>query len=180
MPFEVNPNSCHSSHPGTCAWHSATCWATCSATQMTLKFRRARGFTLIELMAAVSVAGVLTSIALPSFEAQLQRARRSDALVTMMQLQGAQERWRSNGASYGSLTDIGGSPASPAGHYTLQVVSADAEGYEMMATANGAQARDAGCRHLALRMLGTNPVYASGPDATVANPAPANAKCWSL
>ena len=139
-----------------------------------------RGFTLIELMAVIALTGVLTGLALPSFEAQLQRARRSDALVSMLQLQGAQERWRSNGARYGSLLDIGAASVSQGGHYTLQVVSADEDGYEMRATANGLQARDAGCRNLALRMVGANPIYASGPDAAVANSASLNARCWSL
>ena len=141
---------------------------------------RSRGFTLIELMVTIALVGVLTSIALPSFEGLLQRVRRADALVTMLQLQSAQERWRSHGARYGSLTDIGASPLSPAGHYTMQVVSADEDGYEVMATANGSQARDTGCRHLALRMVGANPVYASGPNASVTNAAAVNAKCWSL
>ena len=138
------------------------------------------GFTLIELLTTIALIGVLTSLALPSFETLLQRVRRSDALATMMQLQSAQERWRSNSVRYGSLADIGASTVSPAGHYTLQVVSADEDGYEMMATANGAQARDAGCRHMALRMVGANPVYASGPNASVANSASINARCWSL
>lgn len=139
-----------------------------------------RGFTLLELLIVVSLAGVLVSIALPSFEAQLQRARRSDALVTMLQLQSAQERWRSNGVRYGSLADIGSPSVSAAGHYTLRVVSADEDSYELLATASGSQARDMPCRNMAVRMVGANPVYASGPDATVANPASANAKCWSL
>ena len=41
--------------------------------------RRAAGFTLIETLAAVSIAGVLASIAYPTFEAPIQRARRTDA-----------------------------------------------------------------------------------------------------
>ena len=40
--------------------------------------RAARGFTLVELLAAVSIAGVLSSIAWPSFEGSLQRARRAE------------------------------------------------------------------------------------------------------
>ena len=42
--------------------------------------RRARGFTLIESMVALAVTGVLSSIAYPSVEAQVLRARRTDAL----------------------------------------------------------------------------------------------------
>lgn len=138
------------------------------------------GFTLIEMLAVVSLTGALTSVALPTFEGQLQRARRSDVLVTMMQVQAAQERFRSNGARYGSLADIGAPGVSSAGHYALLAVSADEDGYEVLATATGAQARDTACRNMSVRVVGANLVYASGPDATVANPAPLNGKCWSL
>ena len=138
------------------------------------------GFTLIELLAVVSMAGALTGVALPTFESQLQRTRRTDALVSMMQVQAAQERFRSNGARYGSLADIGTPGVSPAGHYSLQALSADEDGYVVLATATGTQARDANCRNLSLRMMGANPTYASGPDATVANPESVNRKCWSL
>lgn len=142
--------------------------------------RACGGFTLIEMLAVVAMTGVLTSIALPTFEGQLQRARRADVLVSMMQVQAAQERWRSNGARYGSLADIGTPARSAAGHYRLQLVSADEEGYDVLATASGAQARDAGCRNMAVRVSGANLAYASGPDARVANPADLNAKCWNL
>ena len=139
-----------------------------------------RGFTVIELLVAASVAGVLSSVALPGFENQLQRARRSTVLVAMMQIQLAQERFRSNGISYGSLGEIGVPGVSPAGHYTLQTTAATAEGYEVLATAVGAQARDTACRFMRLSALGGNLVHASGPDSTTANPAAANRKCWML
>ena len=142
--------------------------------------RACGGFTLIEMLAVVAMTGALTSVALPSFEGQLQRVRRADVLVSMMQVQAAQERWRSNGARYGSLADIGTPARSAAGHYQLQLVSADEDGYDLLATASGAQARDAGCRNMAVRVSGANLAYASGPDARVANPADLNAKCWNL
>lgn len=142
--------------------------------------RLGAGFTLIEMLVVVSMTGALTSVALPSFEGQLQRARRADVLVTMMQVQAAQERWRSNGARYGSLAEIGSPARSAAGHYLLQLVSADEEGYDVLATATGTQARDAGCRNMAVRVSGANLAYASGPDARVANPADLNARCWNL
>ena len=147
-----------------------------------LKARRtaAAGFTLIELMITVSVVGVLSSVAYPSFIDQVQRVRRTDAVVAMMQVQWAQERWRSNRTAYGSLAEIGMSGTSAAGYYTLQVSANTANGYEVLATATGPQARDASCAKLKLSMQGANPVYASGPDLSTANSEATNRRCWSL
>jgi type IV pilus assembly protein PilE len=142
--------------------------------------RRQRGFTLIELMIGVSVVGILSSVALPTFESQLQRSRRADVLVAMMQIQMAQERWRSNGTSYGSLADLGVPAVSAAKHYTLVVNPVGTDGYEAIATAGGAQARDTACRHMKLSATGMNLVYASGNDASFANADGANRACWKL
>ena len=142
--------------------------------------RASAGFTLIEMMIVTAIAGVLSSVAYPSFMGQVQKARRTDAVVAAMQVQWAQERWRSNNMAYGSLAEIGMSATSPAGHYTLQLGSPSASGYEVLVTATGAQARDANCAFLRLAMQGANTVYASGPDAGTGNAAAANRQCWSL
>ena len=166
--------------PASCTPHPALATVSNRAPAAARRRRGCRGFTLIEMLAVVTMISALTGVALPTFEGQLQRARRADVLVSMMQVQAAQERWRSNGARYGSLADIGTPARSAAGHYRLQLVSADEEGYDVLATASGAQARDAGCRNMAVRVSGANLAYASGPDARVANPAHLNAKCWNL
>ena len=141
---------------------------------------RCRGFTSLELMIAVAVAGILSSLAYPSFVDQLTRARRVDAVAAVSAAQLAQERWRANRTSYGSLADIGIAGVSSAGHYTLQVTGSSATGYQILATAQGTQARDEACRNLRLEVAGANFVYASGPDGMVANAAPVNRRCWGL
>jgi type IV pilus assembly protein PilE len=143
------------------------------------RLRAARGFTLIETMITVAVAGVLSSIAYPNLEGHVLRARRTDALVALMQAQLAEERYRTNNASYGSLAEAGLRSTSPAGHYTLQVASNGADGYALLASANGGQARDASCRHLRLTLADASLTYASGADATTANAADVNRKCWN-
>jgi type IV pilus assembly protein PilE len=141
--------------------------------------RPQRGFTLIELMTVVTIAGILSTIAFPSLEGQLQRARRVDAMVSMMAVQLAQERWRSNAPSYATLAQIGVAATSANRHYTLAADHVDADGYEVTASAIGAQQRDRACRHLRLSVAGGSIVYASGPDGSVANPEPLNRRCWS-
>jgi type IV pilus assembly protein PilE len=101
-------------------------------------------------------------------------------LVATLQVQAAQERLRSNSGRYGSLAEIGVPALSAAKHYALQISSADADGFELLATATGLQSRDTACRHMKLSSNGLNQVYASGPDASVANPADANRQCWNL
>ena len=144
------------------------------------RHRPSRGFTLIELMIVVAVAGVLSSVAYPSFQSQVQKARRADALLSLMQVQMAQERWRSNSAAYGSLGDIGVAGTSTGGHYTLQVLTHTPARYAVLATATGTQARDSNCRHLVLSVDGAQIGYASGADAAVDNGAALNRACWNL
>lgn len=138
-----------------------------------------RGFTLIETMLAVGIAGVLSSVAYPSFEGHLLRARRTDALVALMAAQLAQERHRTNSIAYGSLAEVGLRATSPAGHYAVQVTTHTADGFVLLASATGAQSRDAACRHLSLAAIGNGVVYASGPDETTGNDAAANRRCWN-
>ena len=46
--------------------------------------RRLRGFTLIEIMIAVAIIGIIVAIALPSYTSYVQRARRADARTQLL------------------------------------------------------------------------------------------------
>ncbi len=89
-----------------------------------------RGFTLIELMIALVVLGLLAGVALPSFLDAIRKSRRSDAIAALNTIMQAQERFRSNRAEYSnSLTNaangdppgLGLSTTSPSGYYTLSL-----------------------------------------------------------
>ena len=141
--------------------------------------RASRGFTLVETLIAVGIAGVLSGIAYPSLESQVMRARRSDALASLMQAHLAQERHRANPRSYGDSAAVGVPPTSLSGHYAIEVAASAVDGYELVATASGRQAHDTTCRTLRLVVAGGSVVYASGPDAAASNASAVNRKCWN-
>lgn len=144
----------------------------------TLRRAAAHGFTLIESMLVTAVVGVLSAIAYPSFVGQVQKIRRADAILSMLQVHAAQERWRADNPSYGTLAEIGVGAISASGHYTLQVAGESAYGYEVLAAALGSQAHDTHCRNLRLRVERGNLIRASGTDAATNNAPQQNQQCW--
>ena len=135
--------------------------------------RFARGFTLIELMIVVAIGGILASIAYPSYTEYVRKGRRSDGMAALAAVQQAQERWRSNNVSYGSLAAIGAGTTSAKGYYTIAITGTPtATAYTAVATATGAQASDTKCTTLTVRMVGGTLTYGSSGTASPAS-------CWS-
>ena len=52
-----------------------------------------RGFTLIELMIAVAILGIIAAIAYPSYLDQVRKSKRSDAQSALLQAANRQERF---------------------------------------------------------------------------------------
>jgi type IV pilus assembly protein PilE len=66
-----------------------------------------RGFTLIELMVAIAVLGILLAIAVPSYTKYIRESRRAQAQSEMLEMRIGMESWRANKASYRSDADAG-------------------------------------------------------------------------
>jgi type IV pilus assembly protein PilE len=73
--------------------------------QQDLPMQKSRGFTLIEIMIVVVIIGILAVVAFPSFRQILIRSDRSDARNGLLELQLAQERFRTTNGSYASAID---------------------------------------------------------------------------
>ncbi len=65
----------------------------------------ARGFTLIELMIAIAVLGILLAIAVPNYTKYVRESRRAQAQSEMLQMRVGMEKWRANKISYRSDAD---------------------------------------------------------------------------
>lgn len=140
------------------------------------------GFTVIELMIAVVIVGVLLAIALPSFLDSMRKGRRSEAVAALSAMQQAQERWRSNRAAYtATLSDLGLTSATtgPGGYYSLSISSASSTGYVLTADGSGSsQANDAQCAKLSLQLNGGAILYASCKSCTTFTYAGTDV-CWA-
>ena len=81
--------------------------------------------TLVELLIVVAIVAILASVALPSWNSQVQKARRADARNTLTFVQVEQEKYRADTGSYApSMTALGfGSYNSPTrDYYNISIV----------------------------------------------------------
>lgn len=86
-----------------------------------MMYRNVRAFTLIELMIVVAIIGILAAIAYPAYDSYIRNAQRADGMAALIEMQLAQERFRVNNPTYGTLAQIGASTSSPDGYYALTV-----------------------------------------------------------
>jgi type IV pilus assembly protein PilE len=128
--------------------------------------RKRAGFTLIELMIAVAVVGILAAIAYPAYQEQVRQTRRAE--VTTVLLENAQllERHFTRTGAYdtGTVSLAMQSPVSGTAVYTLVAVRGPAT-YTLTATAaqSGIMARDT-CASYTFNQVGQR--------------TPADTKCW--
>ncbi|MFZ2649903.1 MAG: type IV pilin protein [Burkholderiaceae bacterium] len=138
--------------------------------------RCARGMTLIELMIVVALIALLGSIAVPSYQSYVMKARRADARGALTNAAQRLERFATENATTGystaSLGDAGVYPnKSENGHYDLTLSPAPGiAAYTLRATPvpGSAQAADTACGTFTLTQSGLRGVTGTLPAA----------QCW--
>jgi type IV pilus assembly protein PilE len=128
--------------------------------------KSSQGFTLIELMIAVAIVGILATIAYASYTTQIQHSRRSDALTSVGALSSSLERCYAQAYAYTGCTNAAaGVTPSQNGYYSIATTVA-ATAYTVTATPVGGQARDTSCAVIELSNNGQSAANSLGVDAT--------------
>lgn len=100
--------------------------------------RTHHGFTLIEAMITLAVIGILTAIAVPSYQQYTVRAHRNDARTALVQAAQFAERFRAENRSvYTNLALPAGMTTSPAvgtAQYDIAVTAVPAVTFTLSAT----------------------------------------------
>lgn len=116
-----------------------------------------KGFTLIELMIAVAIIGILAGIAYPAYLKYIIEARRSEAQSEMLKIQLALEKYRANKNNYNAnlSTDLKFTDTNNYYDYTITGATTGstptASVYVIRGEAQGSQAtKDASCKSLTL------------------------------
>ena len=124
--------------------------------------RRTAGYTLMELMTAVVIVGILATIATPSYRTYLLRVHRTTAKSALLGLATSQERYYLTNRTYGTIAQLataGYPTTSENGMYTLTMEVANAATFTAKATAtvgtNGVDMRkDTKCQWLQITAAG--------------------------
>ena len=134
--------------------------------------KKARGFTLLELMVVVVVIAILAAIAIPSYLNQTRKSRRNAAKAAIQQIALLEERYRADNPGYlassGNWSQLGGDPSGT--YYQYDVIATPATTsaiatYAITATGRSTQLKDydrstaSNCKDLSYSLSSTGTIF---------------------
>ena len=135
------------------------------------------GYTLIELMIAVAIVGILAAVVYPSYTDGVNRSRRAEAMTALARIATMQEQYYADHRTYATdMTDLGFSAdpyVTENGYYSIDTaaVTAITTDYIITATAAGMQASaDGQCTSFSWDYLGQKTAKKGSADNS--------SECW--
>ena len=103
-----------------------------------------QGMSLVELMIALAIMGIIAAIGIPTYSNQIMSTKRDEAKTTLVQLKLQQENYRLENISYATAAQLGDPSLE---YYTLTVTNISGTAFTLTATAKSGtrQASDTGC-----------------------------------
>jgi type IV pilus assembly protein PilE len=151
--------------------------------------RTSRGFTLVELIVAMVIATILVSIAVPTYQVQMRKSRRTEAQTTALDAASREERYYATQNTYtadtgqlGYTSSSGSFPYTTGTYYQISSITVSAPTASttgvttgtftvtVQALATGPQAADTSCQTFVVTQTGAR-------TATGTDPTP-NTTCW--
>ncbi len=133
--------------------------------------RESHGFTLIELAISLAIVTILTLTAMAFYSSQIRQGRRIDATDALLEISLAEERYRTQNTTYGTLAQVWNNVTTTTdGYYTLSISNVTSTSYTVTATAVGDQANDAN------GSTSCTPLQIAASNGTVTK---TPAACWS-
>ncbi|EDQ00655.1 type IV pilin protein [Shewanella benthica] len=119
--------------------------------------RKTHGFSLIELMIAVAIMGILAAVIYPSYTDYVAKGARADGLAALLRVANLQEQFYLDNKQYATdmnLLGLGADPfVSDNGMYSID--STGTASFTAVATAQGVQAsRDSDCASIQITDIG--------------------------
>lgn len=136
--------------------------------------RPAAGFTLVELMVTILIGAILLSIAVPAYQTQIRKSRRTEAKTAILDLASREERLFTTTNNYSATAaDLGYQALGVAiggGYYKLEVALTsppNPPGFTVTATAINSQLKDTNCAKFMVDQTGQQSTKNSaGADST--------------
>ncbi len=128
-----------------------------------------RGFSLIELMIAVAIVGILAAVAWPSYQEHVQKTARTEAVTALMHVANLQEQFFVDNRRYAdNFAALGITDMTENDYYKMSIV-ATTDTFTVTAKPNkGVPLNDAGCTEFSITDTGLK--SSAGSDSTT--------KCW--